>query len=464
MENQELSVRSIPIVCAVKKEDGKMSMFSRKDLVRLFGPLLVEQLLAVLVGMADVVMVAAVGETAVSGVSLVDSISTLVIQVLSAMATGGVVVCSQYIGKKQQDQACRAAGQLVLIMTAFSLLIASVAFIGNRHLLKLIFGSVETAVMDNASTYFWFMAMSYPFLALYNSGAALFRSMGNSKVSMNVSLAMNAINVVGNALCVFGFHMGVEGVAIPTLFSRMFAAVVMVILMRSPKNSIRVNHLSQLLPHPDMIRNVLEVGIPNGLENGMFQFGKIALQSLVSKLGTASIAGYAVATNLVTFQYLPGMALGLGLITIVGQCVGAGEPEQAKAYTKKIISVNYGLLLIICICMVVFRSSIVGIYNLSPEASELAQNLLLVHSCGMVLWPLSFVLPSALRAGLDAKFTMMVSVFSMWIFRIGLGYVFVMGLHMGVMGVWYAMFADWIFRLVVFIWRFKGFSTRVRQV
>ena len=448
----------------VETEDKEMGMFSRKDMVRLFGPLLVEQLLAVLVGMADVVMVAAVGETAVSGVALVDSISVLVIQVLSAMATGGAVVCAQYIGKKRQDQACRAAGQLVLITAVLSLLIASAAFIGNRHLLRLIFGSVETAVMDNAATYFWFTAMSYPFLALYNSGAALFRSMGNSKVSMKVSLAMNAINVAGNALCVFGLRMGVEGVAIPTLLSRMFAAVVMVLLVRSPKNSIRVDHLSQLIPQPDMIKKILSVGIPSGLENGMFQFGKIALQSLVSTLGTASIAGYAVATNLVTFQYLPGVALGLGLITIVGQCVGAGEPEQAKAYTKKVIAVNYGLLLVICTCMAFFRSQVVGIYNLSPEASDLAQKLLLAHSFGMVLWPLAFALPNTLRAGLDARFTMLVSVFSMWTFRIGLSYVFVMGLHMGVLGIWYAMFADWIFRLFVFVWRFKGFSARVRQV
>ena len=441
-----------------------MDMFSRKDLVHLFAPLLVEQLLAVLVGMADVVMVAAVGETAVSGVALVDSISVLIIQVLSAMATGGAVVCSQYIGKKKPEQACRAAGQLVLITAALSLLIAAVAFIGNRHLLRLIFGSVEASVMDNAQTYFWFTAMSYPFLALYNSGAALFRSMGNSKVSMKVSLAMNAINVAGNALCVFGLHMGVEGVAIPTLVSRMFAAVVMVILVRSPKNSIRVYSFRQLVPQLDMIGKILAVGVPSGLENGMFQFGKIALQSLVSTLGTASIAGYAVATNLVTFQYLPGVALGLGLITIVGQCVGAGEPEQAKRYTKKVIAVNYGLLLVICTLMAVFRSFVVGIYNLSPEASDLAQKLLLARSCGMVLWPLAFALPNTLRAGLDAKFTMMVSVFSMWMFRIGLGYVFVKGLHMSVLGIWYAMFVDWIFRLVVFVWRFKGFSARVRQV
>ena len=439
-------------------------MFTNQDLKRLILPLLVEQILAVSVGMVDTMMVSNAGEAATSGVSLVDMVNTLFINIFAAVATGGAVVCSQYIGKKKPDQACRAAGQLVLITAALSLLIAAVAFIGNRHLLRLIFGSVETAVMDNAQTYFWFTAMSYPFLALYNSGAALFRSMGNSKVSMKVSLAMNAINVAGNALCVFGLHMGVEGVAIPTLVSRMFAAVVMVILVRNPKNSIRVDHLGQMIPQPDMIRNILAVGIPSGLENGMFQFGKIALQSLVSTLGTASIAGYAVATNLVTFQYLPGVALGLGLITIVGQCVGAGEPEQAKFYTRKVIAVNYGLLLVICTCMAVFRSRVVEIYNLSPEASVLAQKLLLAHSCGMVLWPLAFALPNTLRAGLDAKFTMMVSVFSMWVFRIGLGYVFVKGLHMSVMGIWYAMFVDWIFRLVVFVWRFQGFSARVRQV
>lgn len=441
-----------------------MGMFSRKDLIHLFGPLLIEQLLAVLVGMADVMMVAAVGETAVSGVALVDSISLLVIQVLSAMATGGAVVCSQYMGRREPQRASQAAGQLVLITAGLSLVIAGIAFIGNRHLLRLIFGSVEQAVMDNAQTYFWFMAMSYPFLALYNSGAALFRSMGNSKVSMKVSLAMNAINVVGNALCVFGLHMGVEGVAIPTLISRMFAAVVIMILVHRPENTIRISSVSQLLPNPDMIRKILTVAVPSGLENGMFQFGKIALQSLVSTLGTASIAGYAVATNLVTFQYLPGNALGLGLITVVGQCVGASEPEQAKSYTKKIIAVNYALLFVICTVMVIFRSPIVGIYNLSPEASGLAQGLLLIHSCGMSIWPLGFALPNALRAGMDAKFTMMVSVFSMWMFRIGLGYVFIKVFHMSVLGIWYAMFIDWIFRVIVFVWRFRGFTDRVRHV
>ena len=434
-----------------------MGMFSRKDMVRLFGPLLVEQLLAVLVGMADVVMVAAVGETAVSGVALVDSISVLVIQVLSAMATGGAVVCAQYIGKKRQDQACRAAGQLVLITAVLSLLIASAAFIGNRHLLRLIFGSVEAEVMDNAATYFWFTAMSYPFLALYNSGAALFRSMGNSKVSMKVSLAMNVINVAGNALCVFGLRMGVEGVAIPTLLSRMFAAVVMVLLVRSPKNSIRVNRLSQLIPQPDMIKKILSVGIPSGLENGMFQFGKIALQSLVSTLGTAAIAANAVANTVSSISTLPGTTISIAMTPVVGRCLGAGDKKQAHRYARLLMLVACGGLAVFNLVLYAVIPEITQLFSLSAAATESCIQVVRVFNIVSVFfWGTSFTLPNALRSGGDARFTMAVSILSMWLFRVVCSYVLVLGFHAGLLGVWIGMFIDWICRSICFVVRFKS--------
>ncbi len=439
-------------------------MFSRKDLLRLLGPLIIEQILTVLVGMVDVMMAAAVGETAVSGVALVDAISLLIIQLMAALATGGAVVCSQYIGKERPEDARTAAGQLVFITTIFASAVAVLALIGNRWLLKLIFGQVETAVMDNAVTYFWLTALSYPFLAIYNSCAALFRSMGNSKVSMKASFAMNGLNVVGNAICIYGLHMGVEGVAIPTLLSRMFAAVLMFILISRPEHLLRISSVRQMYPRLEMIRKILIVGVPGGLENGMFQFGKIALQSLVSTLGTTAIASFAVASNLVTFQYLPGTALGLGMTTIVGRCVGAGENAQAKSYAKKLVVLNYGLLAGICLVMVIFSNQIVGIYNLSPEAASLSRKMILVHTCVMTVWPLSFTIPHALRAGLDNRFTMIVSVFSMWVFRIGCAYVFVKLFDTGVMGVWYGMFIDWIFRAVVYSNRFRGFEARVHQV
>lgn len=435
-------------------------MFTRKDLAKLLLPLIVEQLLAVLVGMADVVMVAAVGETAVSGVSLVDSISILIIQMLAALATGGSVVCAQYIGKKQPENACEAAGQLILVTTMVSVVIAVIALIGNRHLLAMIFGKVENSVMENAQIYFWLSALSYPFLAVYNSCAALYRAMGNSKVSMYASLVMNAINIAGNAICVFGLHMGVEGVGIPTLVSRAFAAILMMFLIQRPQNVIRIRNLQELRFNGRMIKDILKVGVPNGMENTMFQFGKLFLQSLVSSLGTVAIASYAVASNLVTFEYLVGNAIGLGIITIVGQCVGAGEWEQAKQYTKKLVLVNYAALVVICSLMILFRNQVVGIYNLSPEATRTSAELLFAHSLAMVVWPLAFTIPYSLRASFDAPFTMYVSVASMWIFRIASAYFFVKVLNLGVMGVWYGMYIDWVFRGLLFINRFHHFGQK----
>ena len=439
-------------------------MFTRTQLIKLLAPLIVEQILTVLVGMADVVMVAAVGEAAVSGVSLVDSISILIIQIMGAMATGGAVVCSQYLGKRQVRDAGTAAGQLVFVTLAISLGVTAVALAGNRRLLSAIFGQVEREVMDNAQTYFLITAMSYPFIGLYNACAALFRSMGNAKVSMFTSLVMNGINITGNAVCVFGLKMGVAGVAYPTLVSRMTAAVLIFVLLQNRHNEIRISGLKALKPHSGMIRTILSVGIPGGLENGIFQFGKIFLQSLVSSLGTASIASYAVACNLVTLLYLPGNALGLGLITIVGQCVGAGKPREAMHYTKVLLAVNYLILAVLSTAMFFGTDLLVSFYNLSPEAAAISHVLLQAHCVAMILWPAAFTLPNALRAALDARFTMAVSVFSMWAFRIGFAYLFVYLFDLGVPGVWYGMFIDWVFRALVFAGRFAGFEKRAMSV
>ena len=355
-------------------------MFSRKQLIKLLAPLIVEQIMAVLVGMVDVVMVAAVGEAAVSGVSLVDSISVLIIQIMGALATGGAVISAQYLGKVQPRDARKAAGQLVTVTLALSMVVTGIAILGNRHLLGAIFGRVETPVMDNAQTYFWITALSYPFIGLYNACAALFRSMGNSKVSMMTSLVMNVINIAGNAICVFGLGMGVAGVAYPTLLSRIIAAAMMLVLIQNRHNSIRLNSMKLLVPDVRMIKNILSIGIPGGLESGMFQFGKIFLQSLVSSLGTAAIASYAVASNLVTILYLPGTAIGLGLITIVGQCVGAGRLAEAKHYAKTLMGVNYGILAVLSTAMVVFSGQLVGIYHLSEQASRLSRDHSPQHS------------------------------------------------------------------------------------
>ena len=438
-------------------------LFTRKQLTRLIWPLLVEQLLSVLVGMVDVLMVSYVGEATVSGVSLVDSVNHLIIQVLFALTAGGTVVCARCIGAKDADGARRSAGQLLTITTAAMLVLAALFLTVGRHILRLLFGTVEAEVMRNAEIYMRFTAASFPFLAIYHANAAIFRAKGNSKLSMLVSLGMNLLNIAGNAICIFGLGWGVEGVALPTLISRMAAAVAMCFFLQSPKNELRLDSLRQFKPEGAILRQILSIGVPGSVESGLFNLGKVLLQSLVSTLGTASIAAYAVAGNLVTYLYLPGNALGTAITTVVGQCSGAGEPEQAKQYTKKLIVLDYIMLIPICAALIIWRDFWVGLYHLSAGSAELAAGLLLAHSLAMVLWPVAFLLPYYFRATGRATFSMLVAVGAMAVFRIGFAYLFVMLLGKNVLWVWYAMFIDWLFRIAVFIPAFKKGKSMRRQ-
>lgn len=435
-------------------------LFTRKQIYKLLWPLIVEQLLTVFVGMVDVLMVAAVGETAVSGVSLVDAINNLIIQVLFAITAGGTIVCARFYGADDLNNAGRTAAQTLLSAISMTTAVTLIFLIGGNTLLGLIFGTVESSVMSNAATYMFITSLSFPFLAAYQTGAAMFRAQGRTKVSMLVSLLMNTVNIIGNAICIFGLKMGVAGVAIPTLIARALAAVIILRLLQNSEG--RIASLSWFRPSGEIIRNIMSIGIPNGIESGLFQFGKLMLQSLVSTLGTASIAAYAVASNLVTYLYLPGNALGAGMLTIVGQCLGAGKREQARDYAKMLIAINYGLLAVICTIMIVCRGFFVSCYMLSLEAAELAKGLVLIHSIAMIIWPLGFLFPHYFRATGRAAFTMGIAIFSMWTFRIGLAYVFIKVLHMNVLGAWYAMFVDWIFRTVVYVTAFRRDGKRVK--
>ena len=432
-------------------------LFSRKDLTRILLPLLAEQILAVTVGMFDSMMVSSVGEAAVSGVSLVDSINILMSNIFAALATGGAVVCSQFLGRKDQNAACKSAKQLYYVALFVSVAIMVIALCFRSALLSLIFGKIDADVMGHAKIYFLFTALSYPFLALYNAGAAVFRAMGNSKISLHVSMGMNAVNIAGNAILIYGFHLGAAGAAIATLFSRIVGAVVLLVLSGNAKNPIYVDKLLRYRPDFPMIKNILHIGVPSGMENGMFQFGKLLTQSLVSTLGTAAIAANAVAHTLASFEYAAGGAVGLTVITVIGRCVGAGEREQAKQYTKKLIGVGYAVMVALAVLLTLFAKPIIGVYNLSAESSGLALTLILLHNLfAALIWPLAFTLPNSFRAASDVRYPMFISVFSMWIFRVGFSYILVLGFELSVLGVWLAMFIDWIFRTTFFVVRFAN--------
>ena len=432
-------------------------MFTRKQLIQLIVPLVIEQFLAMAVGAADTVMVASCGEAAVSAVSLVDSISVLLINIFSALATGGAVIAAQYIGRQDAANARTAAKQLIYVVSFLSVLIAAAALIFRRSILSMVFGHIDAEVMDNALTYFWISAVSYPFLAVYNGGAALFRSMGNSKISMLVSLLMNGINIVGNAILIYGFNMGVAGAATATLFARILAAVLMMVLLRNPRYVLSVRDLHKIRIRFDMIRSILRVGVPNGVENSLFQVGKILVSSLIATFGTSAIAANAVANSLCSIAVIPGSALGLAMITVVGQCVGAGDYQQTRHYAGVLMKLSYLAMFITNLLTTVLAGPLVGFYNLSGATAVTAQHLVMIHSgMAIIFWPASFTLPNALRAAGDAKFTMVVSMLSMWIFRIGFSFLLGQALNMGVEGVWWAMIIDWVARVTCFVLRFKG--------
>ena len=430
-------------------------MFTAKDLRKLILPLIVEQFLAVTIGMADTIMVASTGEAAMSSVSLVDAINILLINIFSALATGWAIVASQYLGREDNKRANVAAKQLLLVTTAMSVFIMAVCLIGRNPILDLIFGKIEPEVMDNCRVYFFWSALSYPFLAVYNAGAALYRSMGNSKVSMLTSTLMNAINIAGNALLIFGFHMGVAGAAIASLFARMVGAVLITCLLRFKPHVIQLEAVFKLDFQPEMIKNILKFGVPTGLENGMFQIGRLMTQGLVATFGLTATTANAIGMSLSAFPQIPGTAIGLAMVTVVGQCIGARRQEEAKRYTLKLTGLAYLAMGALNLVMLALLPVVIGIYNPSPATAALARELMLYCiACTILLWPASFVLPNGLRAAGDVRFTMTVSIVSMWVFRIGFSYLLAKGLQMGVLGVWIAMTIDWAFRILCFAIRF----------
>ena len=445
------------------RDPEKATLFSADALRRLIIPLVVEQFLAMTIGMADTIMVTSVGEHAVSGVSLVDNISTLLINVFSALATGGAVVAAQYLGSRDEPNACAAAKQLFYAIGALSAATMAVCLLFREPILRLVFGALDADVMEAAMTYFLLTAISYPLLAIYNAGAALFRAMGNSKVSMLASLLMNIVNIGLNAILIYGAGIGVAGAGFGTLFSRLAGAVVMTWLICQSGPRLHIEHLLRFEFRGQLVKKILRIGIPNGLENGMFQIGKLLVLGLVTPLGTSATAANAIANSVAGVVNVPGNAISLSLITVVGQCMGAGDAKQAVGYTRKLMAIVYLSMGTLSVLLFFFAAPVVGLFGLTPAAAAMAIQVLRWCSVfDLLSWPMSFSLPNALRASGDARFTMIVSMCSMWIFRIGFSYLLVP--QIGLLGVWVAMFIDWIVRSVVFLIRFLSGRWKTKTV
>ncbi|MDR3249312.1 MAG: MATE family efflux transporter [Treponema sp.] len=435
-----------------------MEKWNSRALTRMLLPLIVEQALAVTMGAADTVMMSSVGEFAISGVNIVDNINNLLIIAFVAMCTGGAVVVSQYIGRKDTKNAGLAAKQLIYAVTVISLLVMAVALLLRRPIVRLLYGVLAPEVMEAAAIYFLITALSYPFLAIYNANAALFRSVGNSIITMRIAILVNVINVAGNAFLIFVCHMGVTGAAISTFTSRFLAALITLwLLVRGHGRPIVIHRLFKIRFIRSMLRNILNVGVPSGLESSMFQLGRLLTQRILPTFGTAAIAANAVASIINSFSFMAGTAYGIALLTIVGQCVGAGDFDAAKKQTARIMKLAYATMFVISGLILIFAEQVVSLFSLSGEARNMAKTFLQVHSISMMLgWPMSFALPNALRAAGDARYVMVVATISMWTIRVSAAYVLSYWVGLGPVGVWLAMGGDFVGRGVSYFARWKS--------
>lgn len=453
---------------AFRKDTEKSSdlLFSRNYLAKLILPLVAEQFLAMTIGACDQVMVSSIGEAGISGVSLVDQFSQLMIQLFAAFATGGAVVSSQYLGHKSPEKARLAAKQLMNISLFVSFLFVALCLPFRVWLLRAVYGKVGKDVMASALTYFVWTVLSFPFLAVYNSSAALFRSMGNSKLSLKVSIFMNILNIVGNAVLIYGAKIGIAGAGISTLVSRAGGAIVLfAFLCKKNDSDVYLENIQKPEINIPMIRRILSVGVPSGIENSVFHIGKTLVQAFLSGFGTAAIAANAITNTVASFSNIPGNAIGLGSVTVVGQCIGADKKKQAVQYGSLLMKITYLSMFAVSTLIFIFTPFLVGLFKLSDEARVLASGI--TRTCmiaNSVLWPMAFTMPNVLRAAGDVKFTMIVSNISMWAFRVLFSYLISHYIllckpsasHLALYGVWFGMYLDWIFRGALFFIRFKN--------
>lgn len=439
--------------------EQQQHMFSNRMICSLLIPVVLEQLLNSIMGTADTMMVSNVGSAAISAVSLVDSINVLVIQAFSALAAGGAIICAQYIGQRNKEKANESARQVLFIITAISVAVSLICLVFQKPLLRLIFGSVEPAVMRASETYFFYTALSFPFIAAYDSAASIFRAQDNTKGPMIISMISNVMNIAGNAVMIWVFHMGVAGAALSTLISRIFCAVVVIIQLRKEKEGqeIVVRDYFEIRPDWCMIRRILGLGIPSGIENSMFQLGKLAIQSTVSTLGTTAIAAQAMTNILENLNGIAAIGVGVGLMTIVGQCLGAGRQDEAVYYIKKLCVIAEVIIIISCLGVFALTKPITILGGMEKESADMCFHMVMwITIVKPLVWIMAFIPGYGLRAAGDVKFSMIVSCCTMWACRFCLCVFLIRVMGFGPMGVWIGMFADWTLRGIIFTWRFHS--------
>lgn len=432
-------------------------MFSNKDLRRLIIPLFIEQFLLMFVGIADTFVVGFSSEADVSGVSLVTSFNTVLIFLFTALSSGGAVIISQYIGNKKYDSASRSSGQLLMISTAVSVIMTVFIVLFRSLLLHLLFGKIEADVMAACEVYLLITTLSLPALAIYDAGAALCRSVGKTNVTMYISFVANIINVIGNCMGVFWLHLGAAGVAYPSLISRILSAVAVTVFCFQKQNLVQYKISDIFCWDGALLKKIMGIAFPNGIENGVHQLVKVALSGMIALFGTYQIAANGVAQSIWSLAAIMGLAMAPVYTTVIGQCMGAQDIDAATFYFKKLNKITLALSILWNAIIFAITPLIVHYSAISTEAKELVVWLVLINNIfNGLAYPFAGPLGNGLRAAGDIKFTMIISVTLTIAARLLFSALFGLWLGWGVIGIAIGMSIDLVFRGMIFVWRFKS--------
>lgn len=435
----------------------KQLLFSNADLKKLIIPLTLEQILFMLVGIADTLMVSALGEEAMSGVSLINILEYFMYTVMSAICSGGGIVISQYIGAKNNLLAKKTANQLLSLALAIAVVLSAIGLYYHQEFLHLLYGNVDAGVMQAADTYFLIAVCSIPCIAVHQACSAMFRSMNETKIPLYTVIVLNITNIIGNYLAVYVLHAGVYGVALATVLARVVGNALMLFLSLQTKYVLHIN-LPELLTFDSFLtRKILSISIPNSIENGLFAAGKVVMTSIVALFGTTQTAANAVSNTYQISAIFVVNAINMAMLTVVGQCVGANEYEQAKCYVKKLLKLSFWSTAALSVLVIMAMPLTLDFYHISAETQKLVIILVILHNvAATILQPLCFNLPNAIRAAGDVGFTMRAGIGSMLIFRLGVAYIAGILLNYQILGVWFAMVADWLVRAILFTYRWKS--------
>ena len=440
--------------------------YSTRDILKMMWPLLTEQFLQLVVGLADAMIGSHAGEAAISGISLVATIYAVFLFAFNALGVGGSVIISQYLGSGQEKKADETGAQLYRLSALFSIICMVITLIFGRTILHGLYWKVTPEVMQAAETYLYILSFSLPLNALYNAGAAIFKSNGLTRTTMYITVGINLINIVGDLLGVFVLHAGVAGVAWPTTISWGVAMAVITWLCMQKKAGKTTLRLSEVLRRDPVIeKQILSVAIPNVVENSLFQASKVVLAGVIATFGTTQLAANGIGQTIWNLSAMIGLAVGAVYTTVIGHTTGAGDMEASEYYLYKLTRITVVLSTLWNLALTLSLPLYMDFYSTTPEVRALVISTTVLHNIFTAfVSPLAQSMPCGFKAAGDVRYPMVTSLVCTCGIRVAFTFLLGVWLQMGLMGYMWAMCIDWSVKAVLMVIHAARGSWKNKQI